>query len=338
MSVESRTGSNERRLGMAIVLAIFTLSLWTSVSATASSDPDYQGSRFSEVWDQIASDPYKTMPHYQVTFSSFFGFLRDKIYESAKRTISDRNDLLPTFTKLVHANGMCFAGTWNITEDSTYTGYFKKGSKAMIIVRASAATSDTTVGTYRAFGLAGKLYPTENSEHSEPLKTANFFTIEDLLGALTPRFTDAQLQNEPKQTKRLGILTSLNLAAATASAFRLADSHIGIRQVYEIAELGMSDTSQAKSPKWMMLQGASARPIDKSGEPAIEAADFRDELRLVNQNGKLVFNIFVSSPGATTTNRQYTKIGYIELTKEALSNSCDHRLHFHHPRWESKFE
>src|SRR5262249_563615 len=38
-------------------------------------DVAYNGSTFSSVWAQVASDPYSSLPHDRVTFGSFYGFL-----------------------------------------------------------------------------------------------------------------------------------------------------------------------------------------------------------------------------------------------------------------------
>ncbi len=280
----------------------------------------YTGSRYTEVWRQVKSDPYQVLPQQTVDLSSMYGFLESKIRASAERTLTDGSDLLPRFRKLVHPNGICLAGTWNITEDSDYTGYFSKGSKGLIIARASSAMSETKRGEYRSFGLAGKIFPTADAQHQEKLKTANFFTVDDLGGTLTDRFTDAPLLNEPKMTKRVGLLGSFATLAAIIKAFRSADGNPGYRPLYPISQLGLNDPEQSVEPKWMMLKAASGQSID--------LADFRHELRVRHYGGRLVFNIYVADAGQTS----WQKIGYIAFTDDAISDSCDHRLHFAHPR------
>jgi hypothetical protein len=280
----------------------------------------YKGSRYSEVWQQVSSDPYRILPQYKVSFSSMYGVAESKIRRSAERTLSNQSDLLPPFRKLVHPNGICLTGTWNITRDNPYTGYFSKDSKALIIARASSAMSETKRGEYRSFGLAGKIYPTDDRDHMEPLKTANFFTVDDLGGTQILRYTDTPLLNEPKMSKRLGLLGSFATLSAIIKAFRSADGNPGYRPLYPIAKLGMEEPSASVAPKWMMLKAAPGQSFD--------IADFRHELRVRNYGGKLVFDILVSD----SSQDGWQNIGNITFTDDAISQSCDQRLHFAHPR------
>ena len=36
------------------------------------------------------------------------------------------------FRRLVHPNGICLTGLWQITEDTGYSGYFRNGSRALV--------------------------------------------------------------------------------------------------------------------------------------------------------------------------------------------------------------
>jgi len=275
------------------------------------------------VWSEVKnSGNYNPaqLPSFKAGLGDFLSWTVENIRQAASRTISDRQDILPHFQKLVHANGICFAGEWNITEKNPYTGYFSQGSQGNIIVRASEASGSPTVGNFRAFGIAGKIYPTLSANTVS--KTANFFTIDDLGGTKTRHFTDTTLTNEPPLSKNSTSAKGLSLVLTTASAFRLADSHISKRQLYEISELGMTDPKTAHTPTWMLIRASS-------GTPRIERADFRNELELKNYGGQLDFDILVASKGETT----WSKIGTIHLTDEALTSGCDHNLHFHHPKW-----
>jgi len=286
-----------------------------------------QGSTFGDVWGQVQSDPYVRLPHYRVTLSSFFHFLTSKLKAAGKRTISDRSDLLPRFDKLVHPNGICLAGTWNVTEDSPYTGYFAKGSRGLVIVRASVAMSDTTAGHYRAFGMAGKLYPTTNAKHAEALQTANFFLVDDLAGTKIQHYTETAMTNHPASSTRFD-LNFIAIGAAAIKAFGAADSNPMIRQMYEVSELGLAPGVKSHTPDVFTVRAAPAQSVDEK--------DFRDELRLANHDGKLVFNMYVD--GDPTKGRYGKKIGYLELTEDAVTDSCDHRLHFHHPKWRENLQ
>ena len=55
-----------------------------------------------------------------------------------------------------------------------------------------------------------------------------------------------------------------------------------------------------------------------------------DELKITSN--KLVFNISVASR-KIKGKKDWKNIGTISLDASVVSKSCDHRLHFHHPRW-----
>jgi hypothetical protein len=277
-------------------------------------------SNFENVWSEVKSDPYGALPDYRTTFFSLFSFGTSLIQRDAVRTLSTNDDLRPRFQKLVHPAGICFAGTWTIDKASAYTGFFAKGSVGQIIVRASEAMGISEAGSPRAFGLAGKIYPTSIPSDTASYRTANFVTIDDLGGTSSPSFLDLPKRNEPAKSVHASQLLLFPIIAEIGRAFSSADSNPGRRSMHPVAELGLRANQVAVTPHWMMLQSENS---ERNGE-----ADFRDELRLVNFPGGLRFGILVSEPGNAT----WTKLGSIVLTDEALSDSCDHRLHFGHPR------
>lgn len=310
-----------------VSLLLFTMIL---AAAPARAADGYAGSSFDEVWSQVASDPYDTLPQVSVTLSSFYGFLRNRILDASRRTLGDRRDLLPWFRKLLHPSGICLAGTWNITADTPYTGHFKKGSRALFIARASTALTATRRGQYRAFGVAGKLFPT--TDPRAVVETANFFTIEDLGGTLRDHFLDALNTNDIIQislTPASFLATPVGIAVA--KAFAIADRTFDVtqtleRQLYPIAELGEDDPAQAVAPRWMLITGSA-------DVPRVDAEDFRDELRLASYPDGLRFDIWVADQGTRLGRKAWEKIGHIEFVEDAVSDSCDHRLHFSHPRF-----
>jgi hypothetical protein len=278
----------------------------------------YAGSSFAAVWKQVQSDPYP-LPSNQVTLGSFFAGMRNHMLQAARRTIADERDILPQFRKLIRPNGIALAGTWTITEDSPYTGFFARGSKALLIARASVAFGQTERGHYRSFGMAGKLFPT--SDPDKRVRTANFFVIDDNGGTLTPSYLDAELLTRAKLSINPGSLSHLPLLVAITIAQRLADRHSELRQLYPIARVGVSDPQSARAPQLMMIRGET--PI-RTG-----AADFREELRVARYDGMLPFGIFVRDD----ERHPWQRLGRIEFDDDVVSNSCDHRLHFSHPKW-----
>jgi hypothetical protein len=320
----------KKRILIGMGLSLVTL---TGIVAANRSQPAYLGSRPSDVWSVTQEGPYAgDLPRYKVTLASFFSGLSSRLEQASLRTLNDKSDVLPSFKKLLHANGICFAGTWNITEDSPYSGYFKQGAVGRIIVRASAALSEIDQGQKRSFGIAGKIFPTDDANDSRALKTANFFVIDNLGGTYIPNFRDTTMTNDIADVDfGLANVGSSGIALAAVRALTNADKATGgndpnIRQVYPIAELGEEPGATIITPQWFKLQG---RP-----GPRNEAKDFRDELRLDNNNGELVFDIFVTSEGERgKPKKNWLKIGYIELNEDSLSLGCDTRLHFTHPVW-----
>ena len=288
---------------------------------------DYKGSRFSSVWNQVTSDAYTELPHEVVELGDFFNFGADLLLRSAVRTVNNQNDLLPRFNKLLHPNGICLKGIWSITATSKYSGYFKKNSTALIVSRASVALSETEKGSYRGFGLAGKLFATTDEKNQNLLKTANFFTIDDLGGTRADSFLQAELTNQPKVTVRIGSIFSADVATAAAVALGRADQNPLKRQVYQISELGLKKDEKLIVPQLMKLSATVGQK--KNG-----VADFREEvLEQINATGFIQFDISVAD-----NNGPFKKIGNIKYTEAILSESCDHRLHFHHPKFLNEVE
>ena len=283
-----------------------------------------QAASYQEVWAATQEGKYSTLPSHPTTRASFFSNGINILAKSANRTLTDNADTLPQFQKLVHPIGICFSGTWNITKQTAYTGYFTQGSKGLIIVRASEAMGQPLQGDYRAFGLAGKLFPTQDTGDGHDYKTANFFTIDDLGGTMSNSFMDLSKSNAPATSFHLSTVFSIPMIGTILSAFKAADSNPGVRQMYQVSELGLDSPQDAVTPKGFRLTNETASRF------TVLPADFRNELRLGSYPGKkLTFAINV----AAESNSKYERIGTIELTEESLSNGCDHRLHFQHPHW-----
>jgi hypothetical protein len=57
------------------------------------------------------------------------------------------------FRRLVHPNGICLTGLWQITEDTGYSGYFRNGSRALVVGRYSTCCRETRRGHVRSLSL-----------------------------------------------------------------------------------------------------------------------------------------------------------------------------------------
>jgi hypothetical protein len=303
--------------------SVFFLSACSTTSTfNPSSIETNKSSQFQKVWNQVQSDPVDQLPQERVSFRKLVQKGKNIILGNAQRTLENHADILPQFNKLAHPNGICFKGTWEITAENNYSGYFKKNSKALIIVRASSAMSNTKQGQIRSFGFAGKIFPTLNPLQVNDENTANFFLIDDLGGTKATLYTDVELTNAPKASITSVVLKSLLYVSKLARTFSKADENPKIRQLYEISTLGESNNPNIITPQWMMLHAQEKHNT--------AAKDFREELEIKDK--VLNFDISVASQ-LTNDKKKWQKIGTIALDTSVVSNSCDHRLHFHHPKW-----
>ena len=327
------------------------------------SDRLYAGSRYSEVRDAVFANPYyKTwggpgespLPVYEVTLGGslrgFFSFGKGWHYlQAARRTLASQADMRGGpdgrgVRRIVHPNGVCLTGTWEIDDapqGTAYSGYFKQGSRALIVARYSNCCTGTRSGSYRSLAMAGKLYPTTDRDHAQPYRTANFFTQEDLGGAMSATINDVDLRNAP-DTHPLRRGSGFPILLVTGLVFTLSDKQKAIRQLYPIAELGKPADQPTKSPEFMRL-------VVHPDQPRVsgDQLDFRDEiLAQIYDKGEsqpkrtLTFNIEVSDQGHTTgffvkhnNIENWKRIGHIVFNEAVASYNGDFVVHFHHPPW-----
>lgn len=267
------------------------------------------------------------IPQYQM---SVIGILKN-LAQRAFHTLTDSNDYYDRLEKQIHQNGICFTGTWEITEPSQYSGYFAQGKTGLFIGRASAATNPTTAQGDRAFGFAGKLFPTTNPD--EKVTTANFFTVDTLAGSHAPRFMDVGLTNEPDlpgfpksfdDVKFGGIIVATLLKGATLAG----DPKLNFRPVWPISKAGLASNEQVKTPHWIQIRGAQ-------NMSRVNEADFRRELDLSRYPDHAIdLDILVSDTTKDTgpnSASKWTRLGRIHLVDSVVSYGCDRRLHFPHP-------
>ncbi len=327
------------------------------IEQVTAEDRAYNGSRFSEVREAIFANPYQKiwgrdgeppLPHYDVTLANMLRgilpFGRHYYFgQASKRIVDSHADLRwgpdrKGFRRIIHANGVCLTGLWEITEETEYSGYFRKGSRGLLVGRYSCGTSRVHRGELRSQALVGKLFPTTDPNHEEPLHTASFITMEDIAGTYTAFINDAELRNAPDITvwRQPG-------AAIPALVFTLVDKKAGVRQVYPIAELGKPLDEPTRAPAFMRLLVAS-------GQPRIEGKklDIRDEvLGQIFDKGdplpkrKLVFYIEVTDEGLTRFGfgslrqnfRNWCRIGKLTFDNAVASYNGDFVIHFNHPGW-----
>jgi hypothetical protein len=315
-------------------------------------DRTYHGSRFSEVRDALFANPYQKvwggageppLPAYEVTMKSIVGGLR----QASIRTVDSHADLRwgadrQGVRRLLHPNGVCLTGRWEITEETPYSGYFRQGSQALTVGRYSTCCTETRRGHMRSLALVGKLFPTTDQGHGEPLQTASFFTQQDFGGEKTDFVNDAELRNAPDtRLWRRGV--GAPILALSGVDFLRADKQPTIRQLYQIAELGKPQDEPTRAPAFLRLLMAPDQP-----RIAGEDLDFRDEiLAQIFDRGDpapkrtLTFHIEVTDEGTTSGTPFFQRrsfgawrpIGKLVFDHAVASYNGDCVIHFNHPTW-----
>jgi hypothetical protein len=334
---------------------------WFGAEGFTQSDGSYDGSRYADVRDAIFFNPYQklwggpansSLPTYKVTLSSVLrGILslgkRYIFKQATARAVDSHADLRwgpdgKGFRRLLHPNGVCLTGQWRITEASDYSGYFREGSEALVIGRYSTCCTETRRGHTRSLALVGKLYPTINSQHMQPLRTASFITQQDIAGENTEYINDAELRNAPDvHAWRRG--RGVPILLVTGFVFQRVDKEPSQRQLYQIAELGKAEDEPTRAPKYMRLRVVREQPRIKG-----DSLDFRDEVMAqifdpgnpVPQRS-LMFDIEVSDEGTTcgpgvaqhVAIGNWRHMGHLIFDNAVVSYNGDFVIHFNHPTW-----
>jgi hypothetical protein len=329
------------------------------IEGLVESDRAYAGSRFADVREAVFGQPYPgtleedgRMPTYAVTLANVLRNLlalgRPYFFEQAvARSVDSSADLRwgpdrRGFRRLLHPNGICLTGRWEITEDTPYSGYFRGGSQALVVARYSTCCTETRRDFVRSLAMAGKLFPTTDPAHAAPLRTASFITQQDIGGDSTGYINDVELRNAPNLTSWRR-LDGMAVLAVTGMVFNRVDQQPTIRQLYDVAELGKVSTEPTRAPGFMRLLVAS-------GQTRIEGdlLDFRDEIMRIFRDRpsthlkrQLAFDVEVTDDGEThglqvwqwRNFRNWRRIGRLVFDDATASYNGDFVLHFHHPTW-----
>jgi hypothetical protein len=322
-------------------------------------DRQYTGSRYSEVRDAMFANPYQAVWDGHGRFPTYSVTLRDVLYgilsvrrkyrfeQASGRIIDSHADLRwgpdgRGYRRLVHPNGICLFGEWQITEPSTYSGHFQQGSRALAIGRYSVCCSETRGGHSRSMSLVVKLFPTTDPNHSSRLRTASLITQQDLGGEYSTHINDVELRNAPDTTGwRRG--TGLAVLAVTGAVFNVVDRQPTIRQLYEIAEMGKPAAEPTRAPAFLRLLVSADQPRIRGSE-----LDFRDEIvQQIFDKGdptpkrRLSFDVEVTDHGRSFGVPGFERrmfhgwrgIGRLTFDNALASYNGDHVIHFHHPTW-----
>jgi len=287
-------------------------------------------------WDYLQTSPYEydNLPRLKVSFRDFFS--RDGenlLLKDSKRTVKSDHHFIPPQRKLIFPMGVCLKGDWVINNHSDdYTGYFRSGSRGIVIARAATSLTRIMYNQYRTLALSGKIFPTMNKNEESSLPAANFLLMNDNAGLKNEYFTEANLTNAAPTTITPASLSLALIAYEVGKAFNLTDERRDMRQLYQIAELNSSGA--ISSPHWMVLKGKkSFRELSHK----LNESDYRKEImEIINKEKKLEFNIYVSK--ALKNERPiYKVIGHVIFDDYVASAECDQSLHFQHPPYLKKY-
>jgi hypothetical protein len=267
--------------------------------------------------------------------------------QASARVIDSRADLRwgvdrKGYRRILAPNGICVLGSWEITEETPYSGYFKKGAQGLTIARFSSDGNETKRGERRSISIGLKIYPAMDPNHPTPLIPASVIAQEDLGGMHTDYLNDVELRNAPNVTaSRRGIFVLI--IAHAGMIFQNLDKVADSRQVYEVAELGQPAEEPTKSPQHLLLKMAEGQQRIEG-----EGLDFRDEIyrHLFKDGGdtpagSIDFDISVSDNGKKSgfpglekvTVTDWKRIGRLRFTEAIASYNADHVVQFHHPGW-----
>lgn len=319
-------------------IGVVLIGLASSSKGFALEESGQPNRYFQQLKAQVFADAYTELPQYKVSRKLFDKGGKNQLLADAQRTLQVKDDLLefPAGQKLLQANGICFAGTWQINGQSPYTGLLKADTELPLIVRASVSLSGTKQKHQRAFALALKLFPT--TVDGQKVSTENFFLMHTLGGVVTKSVYALTLDNQPE-------LGSLPPFSKWLTAHRLekdlkkADKTVSkakpnarFRPVSHLATVDSDGgvVTNAIKPYWLQ-----ARP--KKELALSDHDDFRHELDVAHYpDQRLSWDIYAApySAGGKSA-AAWQQVGSIILTESVVSKSCDTKLHFAHPAIEN---
>jgi hypothetical protein len=180
--------------------------------------------------------------------------------------------------------------------------------------------------------LVGKLFPTTDPNHSEPLHTASFITQQDLAGDYTDYINDVELRNAPdthawRRGGGIPIFLVTNLFLRVDKQPRFASC--------QIAGLGKPKDESANAGLCAFGRARAARSKVKGFATKFNGG------QVIPRRATLTPRIGATGRGSTQgtaafqrrTFKNWRNIGKLTFDNAVASYNGDFVVHFNHPTW-----
>ena len=252
---------------------------------------------------------------------------RGEIVADSRSIFISESDFRSARPKLLHPRGVCSSGTWVIDEDTPFTGLFENGTEVPAIVRFSSGTSKsrkTSEKTERIFGLAVKLFPTQDK--TEKVVTTNIITLDQYGFEASARWSFFFEDRNQKPVYFSNVAPAKSFIGKTlATFFDRFDKPNFVRQVYKTAQVNQFNETITNFKSPYEIRFRAFNDVSK-----IKRDDFRDEILAVNKDEPIQLETWIYRDHLGQAFSK--KIGYLILDKSVVSEACDKTLHFHHNR------
>ena len=152
---------------------------------------------------------------------------------------------------------------------------FPEGQSSLVVGRYSTCCKETHRGHERSLSLAGKLFPTTDPSHSEPLRRQ--ILLRRRTSAATAPITSMMLNCAMLPIPPVGVAALGCRCCLSKRYLGKIDKEPTQRQLYQIAELGKPDGEPTRAPAFMRLLVDPAKPRIPG-----EGLDFREEIMAAN--------------------------------------------------------
>ena len=209
-----------------------------------------------------------------------------------------------------------------MNQDTGATGLFSGGTSVPAIVRFSGGQDNSVwkEGKNRLFGIAVKLFPTQNKK--QKIQTANIFLMS---------------QNGLEGDSRMGFFSKPEDAVVFSNVipeptgfalklignlFKKFDPIAVERPLFAVAEVNQNSQAvkNAVTPFKINVRAQDFGHQGKGG------GDFRDEI-MGYTPGQMKFDVSVV---LTKDSNEEKEAGVLEVGQPFMSDVCDRELHFHH--------